>query len=92
MSDDVSNAEVKKAVGAAAGVDLTGQPENDVQVVLFAHGKGDLSLAEAVLALVNIALVQKGVNEGTAADWSKAAMVLGPDVVRGMIKLVGLLA
>ncbi|HEY6009209.1 MAG TPA: hypothetical protein VIU40_12865 [Geobacteraceae bacterium] len=89
---DVSNSEVKKAVGQAAGMDLTGMPENDVQAVMYAHGKGDLSTAEALLALINIALIQKGVNEGVAADWAKAGMQLGPDIVRGVVKLAGLFA
>jgi hypothetical protein len=92
MSDTVSDTDVKQAVAAAAGLDLTGQPENDVQAVMFAHAKGDITLAEAVLALVNIALVQKGVNEGDGADWAKAGMLIGPDVVKGIIKLAALFA
>lgn len=91
MGDDTTNSEVKKAVGSAAGVDLTGQPENDVQAILYAHAAGNLSLAEAVLTLINVAVLQKGVNEGAPSDWAKASMVLGPDVVRGIVKLAALL-
>jgi hypothetical protein len=39
----VTDTEVLKAVGAAAGVDLTGMPRNDVQAVLYAvDHKGDV--------------------------------------------------
>ena len=88
----VTDTEVLKAVGAAAGVDLTGMPRNDVQAVLYAVDHKGLSLPEAVFALVNIALVQKGLNEGEPADWTKAGLVLGPDVVKGVIALAALLA
>lgn len=90
--NEITDAEVKQAVGAAAGVDLTGEPNNDVQAVMHAFNSHGLTLAEAVLALVNIALVQRGVNEGDGADWAKAGMLLGPDVVKGIIKLAALFA
>lgn len=89
---DVSDSDVKRDVGNAAGVDLTGEPENDVQAVMHAHASHGLTTAEAVLALVNIALIQKGVNEGESADWAKAGMMLGPDLVKGIVKLAALLA
>jgi hypothetical protein len=92
MSDNVSDAAVIKAVSAAAGVDLTNEPHNDVQAVMAGFSRGALSTGEALLALLNIALVQKGVNEGEAADWAKAGMLLGPDIVRGLVKLAGLFA
>jgi hypothetical protein len=85
--DEVTDAEVKKAAGAAPDA-----PSNDVQAVLYAHATLGLTTAEAVLSLVNIALVQKGVNEGDAADWAKAGAMLGPDVVKGLVKLAALLA
>jgi hypothetical protein len=94
MSDNqtVSDTDVLKAVGAAYGVDLTGEPRNDVQAVIHAFQGHGLSQWEALVCLLKIVTVQKGLNEGDAADWAKAGMLIGPDLVKSLVKLAALLA
>jgi len=95
MSDtdktEVSDADVLKAVGAAYGVDLTGEPRNDVQAVCHAYNSHNLSQWEALVCLLKIVTVQRGLNEGDAADWAKAGLLIGPSLVKSLVKLAALL-
>ena len=88
----VSDTDVLKAVGAAYGVDLTGEPRNDVQAVMHAYSSHGLSQWEALVCLLKIVTVQKGLNEGDASDWAKAGMLIGPDLIKSLVKLAALLA
>lgn len=87
---EVTAGEIKTAVGKAAGVDLSGEPENDLQAVLHALDGHGLTELEAVVCLLRITMAQKGVNEGGAREWGALALRLGPDIIAAVKRLAEL--
>lgn len=85
-ADDVQNA-VDDADGHHDG-DIAQLPENDVQAVHRALDTDAIDERFAVLALLDIAILQPGVNEGESADWARIAARLGPSVLGGLLALV----
>jgi hypothetical protein len=87
---EVTDADVLKAVGKAAGVDLTGQPETDVQQVLHGLDVGSIDMLTACYMTARI-IGTRGVLHGDAADWGHLILKFGAeifDLVQKLSKLV----
>lgn len=90
---EVTDDQVQRAAGDAIGVDLTKEPESDVQAALQMYDASEKGAVDKIVlfGLACKAVCSKGERHVLTEDWASLGLVLGPalvDVIKLVVKLV----
>lgn len=90
---EVTDDQVQKAAGDAIGVDLTKEPESDVQAALALYNRSEQGAIDKLelFGLSCKAVFTKGERHVLNEDWAQLGVVLGPalvDIIKKVVALV----